>query len=233
MSEHETGMKTVKEMMETYSIFESRLEIMGFNILIDRNQIGESKTEICLYDVNAQIDGKDETRKIVIDTFKLWITKNGERIKSFVEPIRPRIDYSLEMDMDIDREKEHISFNLKSLRVYADYSPDWMKGHGIDHMSNVILTDGEQYVWFKVNSLDWDDRKAILGYLTIIFENNYFASGSYAEKVRQDEVRKNRYNSGGAGLFSMGRTNGSLNAPRKIEDGYKELDNLIGLDIIK
>ncbi|MBR0145644.1 MAG: AAA family ATPase [Eubacterium sp.] len=100
---------------------------------------------------------------------------------------------------------------------------------------SVVLTDGKEYVLVKtLNSQErYDKREELLWPMILVYERNYFVDREYLQYAESN----NRLANSGNSFFSLfGTSSGgksSLNNHKQIENGYEELEKLIGLETIK
>ena len=189
-----------------------------------------SSTEVECYDINAQIDFEDGSKEVQVDTLKLGLKKGEEMVKDFSQPFQPRIDYTFEVMMSVDGKEYDYRFNLKALTLFTFTHMNSFIG--IDYVEEVILTNDKDYILLHLK--DHPFRKKMLVYLLLIVKGNFYADQSYLAYVKQQQEMMERMNQSFSGLFGFGGgRSSSLNSTKKIENGFEELEKLIGLKSIK
>ena len=218
------GLVSVKEKMDSYMPFNSNLPVYAFY----GRHISDTITEVVVHDVGVQIDEKEGTKTLAVDTLKLQIMHNGELLKSFSKPVEPRIEFTVEISMMADGEERSYSFNLKELKLFKDKAQfSSMPIH------SVILTDDTNYILIEtLNEAKRYDKRDLLWPLILAWERNFFVDPEYKRYVESHE-RMQSANNSFMSLFGTPSTGKSLNSTKQIENGYEELEKLIGLDSIK
>lgn len=223
---NETQLQTVKDKIdELYEVFDSKVPVYGFY----GKKISDTITGVIAHDVTGQIDEEDGSRMIEIDTIKLRLLHNGELVKSFSKPVEPRIEYTIECQLSFDGEEKSYEFNLKELRVYKE------KRQYNNVIYSVILTDGKHYLLLETynEKKRYDKRDELLWFVILAWERNYFVDQAYINYVKSHERITSSGNSFMSLFGSGGSGNSSLNSTKQIENGYEELEKLIGLETIK
>ena len=233
MSENKDGNEekvlTVKEKVEagSYVDFQTRVPMYVFY----SKNIEDTLTSVSAHDVIGQIDFPDGTREIHADTVRFEFKHKGELVKSFSKKIEPKIEYSIDLQLLEDKEEYKYNFNLKELKVYMESR----KNDYSRTIYSVVLTDGTDYVLLQIfnYSKRYDKRDELLWPLILAYERNYFVDQEYLSYVESHNRMANSGNSFLSlfGMSSSGKS--SLNNHKQIENGYEELEKLIGLESIK
>ena len=224
---------SLKEMCRSFQPFESRLPMWVIVSKVDRGIIAENMTEKRLYDVPACIEEPGKKCDVVIDSLMMSLYKNDKKVKSFSEPLQPRIDYSLHFDLSVDGNEEHICLNLKQLKAYTYGTVPPFNDLG--YVKKVILTDGEHYIFLNLEGRE--DKDDILLYLMLIVEKNAFVTEEFKRQINSNRLSTflGGFNNSilGPSIMNISKNEKSLNSTKNIDNGFQELDKLIGLDFIK
>ena len=227
--ETEEKVLTVKEKVEAglYVDFETRLTVTRFY----NKEIENTITSVSAHDVIGQIDFPDGTREIHADTVRFEFKHKGELVKSFSKKIEPKIEYSIDVQLLIDQEEYKYSFNLKELKVYME-----KRDHNYSNIVySVVMTDGTDYILLRTlnESKRYDKRDELLWLVILAYDHNFFTDREYLMYV---DSHNRTTNSGNSFLSLFGTSSAgksSLNNHKQIENGYEELEKLIGLESIK
>ena len=218
---------SVKDKLSAYTEFSTRIAVTQFYYIRDKVNVPSA----CSHDVMAQIDMKDGTKELIIDTIKMELKCKGESVKDFSKPIEPRIDYSIEISILVDHEEYCYSFNLKELKLYQQ-SMRYVSG--FSGILSIIMTDGRDYILLKTydERLRYNKKDELLWMLILCWERNYYVDNEFLRYVERQE-RLAASNNSFMSLFGTSTGKSSLNSTKKIENGYEELEKLIGLETIK
>ena len=220
---NEESLATVKDKLISYEEFKTRINSTAFYY----KNINDTTTESIAHDVNAQVDVQNETKKLVADTVKIQLKHNGELVKNFSKKIEPRIEYTIDVLILADGEEFSYSFNLKELKLYKE-----KRGYS-SAIYSIIMTDGKDYIWFEIynETKRYNKYDELLWPLILSWERNFFADQEY---LRYAETQERMASSGNSFMTLFGSSgSSSLNSTKRIENGYEELEKLIGLETIK
>ena len=189
-------------------------------------------TGLTFYDIEFQIDECGENRKGIIDTLHFQLVKGDEEIKSFEQPIHPRIDYSIRTTLSIDHKERTIDLNLKELQVISSSKT-------YDYVRSIILCTGDIMLLLKPE--EKRDVQLMMDYLTLCWKKNYYLDPGYQRMSKSNDAfqaalfgsLKSLDNPDNMGLLTNNKEQRTNSTIGNAEDGYKELDNLIGMDGIK
>ena len=219
----------VKEKVETglYEDFQANVSAYGFY----NKRIEDTTTSVSSHDVMVQLDFPDGTKELHADTVRFEFKHKGEIAKSFSNKIEPKIEYSVDVQILVDQEEYRYSLNLKELKVYMEKRAN----NYSRTIYSVVMTDGKDYVLIHTFNAQkrYDKRDELLWLVILAYERNYFTDKEYITYV---ESRNQMSNSGNSFFSLFGTSRGgktSLNNHKQIENGYEELEKLIGLESIK
>ena len=180
------------------------------------NSIDPKKTVYKYYDIKIIRESIDGTLvEEMVDEFEIILNRKNEVCNSLKLHISPRIDFDLEVKYSVDGVQKQEIYNLKYTQVYEKIWSDFCIYDTRDLLSGIRInmnTIGPKVDGFK-------ELKTFLG---VLFKFNPFEYDNDSKKGSNK-----MYNSLGISFDSPSRTN------RVIDDPYKELENLIGLDSIK
>jgi len=215
---------SVKDRIDSFEEFKTRVSTGSFYY----KKIKDTITESVAHDVNVQVDVENGTKKLAADTVKIQLMHNGELVKNFSTPIEPRIEYTIDVLIMADGEEFFYSFNLKNLKLYKEnrkYS---------SMIYSIIMTDEKDYIWIEIyNEIQrYNKHDELLWTLILSWERNFFVDREYLRYVESHERMADSGNSF-MSLFGSSSSGSSLNSTKRIENGYEELEKLIGLETIK
>ena len=236
MSENKDGSEetkekvlTVKEKVEAglYEDFQANVPVYGFY----NKRIEDTTTSVSAHDVMVQIDFPDGTKELHADTVRFEFKHKGEIAKSFSNKIEPKIEYSVDVQILVDQEEYRYSLNLKELKVYMEKRAN----NYSRTIYSVVMTNGKDYLLIHTYNSQkrYDKRDELLWLVILAYERNYFTDKEYITYVESHNRMANSGNSFLSlfGMSSSGKS--SLNNHKQIENGYEELEKLIGLESIK
>lgn len=178
--------------------------------------IDPKKTEYEYTDVKIVHELEDGSlTEEIADTLELKLTYKGEKCNSLRMKISPRIEYDLVVTYSIDGVQKQAIYNLKNSQVYeGGYASICI------YDSKNILSSIRFYM-NTVGGPGYEGYNELRTFFGILYFSNPF------EHDLDNKGNGKMFNSLGLSYDSTSRTN------KMIEDPYKELENLIGLDSIK
>ena len=191
-------------------------------------------TEKQVYDIPVRFQSSEESWNTTVDRITMALFKGDERVKSFSDPIQPRYEHVLQLNISNEGKEGRVEFNLKYTKAYTfGCRPPY---NDLTQVKQLILTDDEKYMLFDIDGRE--DKNGLLLYIIQIVEKNVFASEEYKKQVERSKKLKQDLEQFHNALFGSSinlgtQTTKSLNSTKQIENGFQELDKLIGLDVIK